>query len=98
VGPLNQRVVDAVLEAAEQEFLANNNDTATFVAELDLLGSILVTAGDFLGTISAAIVLRQIQIDRIKEQKDKQDQENQMKDIQDQLTALKNEIKTLRGR
>ncbi|KZE64022.1 hypothetical protein AWM68_13010 [Fictibacillus phosphorivorans] len=93
---MNQRVVDVILAEAETEYLANNN-CATFLAELDLLAATLTTAGDFLATISAAIALKQIYIEQAQAQKDQQEQEAQMKDIQDQLTALKNEIKTLRG-
>ncbi|MBY6037253.1 hypothetical protein KUV80_11335 [Fictibacillus nanhaiensis] len=93
---MNQRVVDVVLAAAEEDFLSNNKDAETFAAELALLGSTLVTAGDFLGTLSAAIVLKQIYLDRIQAQKEQKEQESQMKDIQDQLTSLKKEIKALR--
>ncbi|MDR7073425.1 hypothetical protein [Fictibacillus barbaricus] len=95
---MNQRVVDVVLEAAEEDFLVKNKDTETFAAELALLASSLVTVGDFLATISAALVLRQIQIDRIEQLKAEKEQETQMKDIQDQLSDLKKEIKALRGR
>lgn len=95
---MNQRVVDVVLASAEEEYLANNKDGATFAAELALLGSTLVTAGDLLATLSAAISLKQIYLDKIQEQKEQQEQEKQMQDFQDQLTALKNEIKMLRGK
>ncbi|MDM5314816.1 hypothetical protein QUF49_02355 [Fictibacillus sp. b24] len=95
---MNQRVVDVILAEAEEEYLANNKDGATFAAELALLASTLVTAGDFLATFSAAIALKQIYIDQAQAQKDQQEQEAQMKEIQDQLTALKNEIKMLRGK
>jgi large-conductance mechanosensitive channel len=98
VSALNQRVVDVILEAAEEDYLAGVKDADTFAAELALFGSTLVTAGDFLSTISAAIALRQIYINKIQNQKDQQEQETQMKDIQDQLTALKKEIKALRGK
>lgn len=95
---LNQRVVDVVLETAEEEFLANNKDATTFAAELALFAQALTTAADFLATVSAAIALRQIYMDQIQEQKDQEKQESQMKDIQDQLTSLKKEIKALRGK
>ncbi len=95
---VNQRVVDVILAEAEEEYLANNKDGTTFAAELALLASTLVTAGDFLATFSAAIALRQVYIDQAQDLKDQQEQEAQMKDIQDQITALKNEIKMLRGR
>jgi hypothetical protein len=98
VGLLNQRVVDAVLAAAEEDYLVNNKDTETFAAELALLAASLVTVGDFLATVSAALVLRQIQIDKIQDLKAEKEQEDLMKDIQDQLAAMKKEIKALRGR
>lgn len=98
VNDVNQRVVDVILAEAEEEYLANNKDGTTFAAELALLASTLVTAGDFLATFSAAIALRQVYIDQAQDLKDQQEQEAQMKDIQDQITALKNEIKMLRGR
>jgi hypothetical protein len=98
VSALNQRVVDVILEAAEEDYLAGVNDADTFAAELALFGATLSTAGDFLATISAALALRQIYLDKIQDQKDQQEQAAQMKDIQDQLTALKNEIKALRGK
>lgn len=95
---LNQRVVDVILEAAEEDYLAGVKDADTFAAELALFGATLVTAGDFLATIAAAVALRQIYIDKIQEQKEAKEQETQMKDIQDQLNALKKEIKALRGK
>lgn len=95
---MNQRVVDVILEAAEEDYLAGVKDADTFAAELALFGATLVTAGDFLGTISAAIALRQIYFDKMQDQKEQQEQEAQMKDIQDQLNALKKEIKALRGK
>ena len=95
---MNQRVVDVILEAAEEDYLAGVKDADTFAAELALFGATLVTAGDFLGTISAAIALRQIYIDKMQDQKEQQEQEAQMKDIQEQLNALKKEIKALRGK
>ncbi|WNB92409.1 hypothetical protein [Bacillus sp. NEB1478] len=95
---MNQRVVDAVLAAAEEDYLVNNKDAETFAAELALLASALVTVGDFLATISAALVLRQIQIDRVEQLEAEKEQETQMKDIQDQLAAMKKEIKALRGK
>lgn len=95
---MNQRVVDVILEAAEEDYLSGVKDTDTFAAELALFGATLVTAGDFLSTISAALALRQIYFDKIEEQKNEKEREAQMKDIQDQLTALKKEIKALRGK
>lgn len=95
---MNQRVVDVILEAAEEDYLAGVKDADTFAAELALFGSTLVTAGDFLSTISAAITLRQIYINKIQNQKEQQEQEAQMQDIQEQLNALKKEIKALRGK
>ncbi|ANC78871.1 hypothetical protein ABE65_019520 [Fictibacillus phosphorivorans] len=95
---MNQRVVDVVLAEAQAEYLANNKIPATFLAELDLLAATLTTAGDLLATLSAAIALKQIYIEEAQAQIDQQNQETQMKEIQDQITDLKNEVKMLRGK
>lgn len=69
-----------------------------YSAILGFIGSILVTIGDTIGTIAAAIDLKQAEIEAIQQEQDQQDNKKVIEKMQIQIDDMQKELKYLRDR